>query len=244
MLGKLLLRFLLLLALSAILLIGLPLLGSDRPYTAFYRAFGNVMFRQFWIWPDGSIRFLDYRLPTERLIAEINAELPRPVPPTFRPPRRPRAQDTLLMLKNRKTPGSVGLLGTSAVLLGYWPTAMFLALVLAKPLPWKRKGWAILWGMLLVHAFILFRLSAQVVAAGFAADKSYALFSLSPFWMDVVKRVEEIVAQNPTVSFAASLFILFAVAFTREDWARISEGGFGSEPDDPPEEPAHSPLEK
>ena len=104
----------------------------------------------------------------------------------------------------------------------------FLALVLAKPLSWKRKGWAVLWGLILVHLFIALRLTLTLLKSGFAADKGYALFELSPFWARVLARVEGVVVDNPTVSFVVATFIWFIVAFTRREWVALREGALGA----------------
>jgi hypothetical protein len=221
---KLLARFLILLTVFCSLLMLVPWPGLKGGYSGVFRGFGNVVFARFWFWPDGRVRFLNLHSPA--LIEDIYAELP-PGRPAFRKPQPTAVLDTLMVLKNRTTPGQIGMLRTSARSLGYWPTAFFLALVLAKPLPWKRKGWAVLWGLVLVHLFIALRLTLTLMKSGFAADKAYALFELSPFWTRVLARVEGVIVDNPTVSFVVATFIWFIVAFTRREWGALREGALG-----------------
>ena len=42
------------------------------------------------------------------------------------------------------------------------PTALTIALILATPIPWRQRAWALLWGLLLIHAFILFSLQVWI----------------------------------------------------------------------------------
>jgi len=202
--------FPILLALFCALLIVIPWPGLQRGYAHVFRAFGNVVFARFWIWPDGSVRFLDLR--SENLLSDLNAATPLNLPAGFRPLPATKVLDTLMVLKNRRTPGRFGLVRTSARSLGYWTTALFLALALAWPMSWKRRGWALLWGLFLIHLFIAFRLTITLVETGFGADKPYALFDLSPFWLGVLSRTKEVAVHNPTVSFLVAGFVWLVVA--------------------------------
>lgn len=236
---RLLIRFFVSLTVSAaIFVVLLPSFESVRVgYRAVFRAFGNVALARFWVWPEGNVAFLD--LYSDNLQEDISREvLTRPPLPKGFVAQNKRslsptnAFDTLLMMNNRKKDG-YGFLQTSAMLLGYWPTAMLLSLLIAKPLPWKRKGWAMLWGIIAVQFFIAFRISVYVLAKSFGVPgKTYGLVELSDFWrVTVLGKMVEIFVDNPTASFAVPVFIWFAVAFTRADWAAIREGTLGG--DDP-----------
>lgn len=234
---KALVRFFAILLLGWVVLFILPGVfpAISRSYAAVFRSVNNVLLARFWIWPNGQVVFMDLDAPD--LKAQIQAQLPRPLPPQWEPPGRDHIskKETLMVLKDRRVPGAIGLLRTSAEHLGYWPTAMFLALLIAKPLQWQRKGWALLWGMLLIHLFIAWRLSLTIAENGFALkEKQYHLFTLSDAWMARLSDAVDVFVHNPTVGFMVATVIWFLVAFTKEDWARLRalrEGDDGAEAD-------------
>jgi len=43
--------------------------------------------------------------------------------------------------------------------LGYMPVAALVALILATPITWRRRGLALLWGLPLVHGFVVLRVA-------------------------------------------------------------------------------------
>ena len=182
----------------------------NRGYAHLFRSAGNVLFARFWFWPEGRVCFLD--LYSDDQASQINALIPGELGPSYKPLRAVGVKDTLMVLMNRRTPGSIGRMRTSSRS-AYWPTAMLIALVLATQLSWSRRGWALLWGLLLIHPFIALRLTLTVTAGGFAVpDKVYALFQPSEFWQRVLNGGRSIISDNPTVSFVVPAFIWFLVA--------------------------------
>lgn len=122
-------------------------------------------------------------------------------------------KDTLMVLWNDATPGSFGGLKTSSRMMGYAPTMVIIALFVATPTTWRRRGWGLLWGLLLVHLFIAVRLSLTIAKDGFAADKAYALFHPSDFWFAVLERVEPVVVDNPTAYLVVCVLIWLLICF-------------------------------
>jgi hypothetical protein len=182
----------------------------DRAYAYLFRSAGNVLFTGFWFWPEGKVRFLDLYAPDQ--ISQINELIPGELPAGHKPLRAEGVKDTLMVLMNRRVPAFIGQLRTSSRS-AYWPTAMLIALLLATPLSWSRKGWALLWGLLLIHAFIALRLTLTLLAGGFAVpDKAYALFHPGAFWQRVLTGGQNVLSDNPTVSFVVPVFIWFLVA--------------------------------
>lgn len=184
-----------------------PWPGLQRGYAYLFRSGGDIVFARFWFWPDGGVRFLNLKSLKSGDLA----------------PGAPKIEavgtfDTLMELRSRGASG-VGYLRTSSRYVGYGPTVIVIALVLATPIRWSRRGWALLWGMVWIHAFILLRLTLTLMAGGFAADKKYALFHPSPFWTGVLTRAESLLSDNPTVSFVVPTFIWFLVALRRSLWA-------------------------
>jgi len=207
-----------------------PWSSVEQGYRSAFRWGGDVVFSRFWFWPDGNVRFID--LKTDEVRARVNAVIPHPLPPApkFRLPLATGELDVLMVYQNRSAVGSLGLVRTSSRNNGYWPTVFLIALILAKRMSWSRRGWSMLWGMLMVHGFIAFRLSINMLATGFAVPgKRYALFEPSGFWLTMLHKADEVFVQNPTVSFVAAAFIWLVVAFTKQDWRAIFQATRGDE---------------
>jgi hypothetical protein len=178
-----------------------PWPGLASGYRAIFRCGGNTLFARFWFWPQAGVRFLDlYHLKPGDLAPGAPS-----LPSTD-------AFDLAMELKTRGVP-QVGYLRTSSRYVGYGTTALLVALIVATPIPWRRRGWALLWGLLLSHAFIALRLTLTLLAGGFAADKAYAIFHPGPFWRGALTRMDSVLADNPAVSFVVPTFIWFLVAF-------------------------------
>lgn len=193
----------------------------ERTYASCFRSFGNVMFSQFWIWPEGQVHFIDLFSPDMR--DQVNATLPAALPAQIKLPKPEGVQNTLLVLKNRNTPANVGFLRTSSRIIGYTPTAMLISLILATPAHWKKRLWILFWGMLLVHMFIALRLTVYLLYSGYAADKPYAIFHPGSLMMDILGRAKTILADNPTFSYLASVFLWLIVWITMQIWSTIGK---------------------
>jgi len=180
----------------------------SKAYRWIFRNVGDVAFSQFWIWPRASIDFVDLDSPT--LMEEIRSS---GLPPNA-PVRGPDGvKHTLLLLKNSDERHRwIGQLRTSAKIIGYWPTAMVLSLAIVTPWPWKRKRWVILGCLVAVHAFIILRLTIFALKGGFAVPtKSLRLFTPSDFWGGLLKRLDEVVNDDPTFNFIAAFVIWIGV---------------------------------
>jgi len=209
---KTILKFSGLLLLLWVLLLA-PWPGVESAYASFFRGLGNVAFSRFWFWGDASVRFCDAR----------NAEacdLPPWAKAQAPPPLQER--DTVMALENRQVPGSVSFLRTSSRLIGYWPTAGLVGLILATPARWRRKLLALGLGLLLVHAFILLRLTVHLAIDGFSGDKAVAIFHPGPSAARVMAYARTILNDDPVVSFVAPVVIWVALLFRPSQW--VSEG--------------------
>jgi hypothetical protein len=86
-------------------------------------------------------------------------------------------------------------------------------------MPWSRRRWALFWSLVLIHVFIVLRITLTLLVNGFAADKKYALFHPGPFWSDVLAWSESVFLADPTVSFVVPVAVWFVVALPRsEGW--------------------------
>ena len=66
--------------------------------------------------------------------------------------------------------------------IGWVPTALTVALIVATPIPWRRRGWALVGGLVLVHGFILFSIQSWI----WNNSTGVSLLTLSGFEKQVV----------------------------------------------------------
>lgn len=97
--------------------------------------------------------------------------------------------------------------------IGWVPTALTVALILATPVPWRRRGWALLWGLLLIHGFILFSLQTWI----WNESPGLSLTTLSPFWKEIVDDLEYTLVTQLGASFSVPVLIWIVVTYRRED---------------------------
>ena len=206
----------------------------ERTYARAFQAVNTKLFSRFWFWSAGQAAFIDLR--AKDVFEQVDAATPGVLDKKFKPPPPTNVLDTLVIVVNHEPPGGVGQFRVTSRLLGYWPTAWLLILVLAKPLILRRKAWACFWGMLLLHAFLAFRVSIKLLEAGFAdPSKKYALFRPGAWGADVLQRLHQVFVEDPTVSFIIPTLIWFLVAFTADDWAAVRQLAARG-PDDSPDE--------
>lgn len=113
----------------------------------------------------------------------------------------------------------VKILGLEARGVGWIPTALIVALTLATPIPWRRRVWALLWGWLLVHAFILFSVGCYI----WNESTDLGLVVLNPFWKVVVNGLEETLISQLGASFVVPVVIWLLVTFRLRDLTTIGE---------------------
>lgn len=99
----------------------------------------------------------------------------------------------------------------------YLPTAVLTGLVLASPIPWRRRGWALLWGILLVNAFVVVRLAVAIMW-GF---RNVDLFVFGPFWNKAVDVAHDVISISTVTSCVVPALIWLLVSFRRDDWGVI-----------------------
>ena len=173
-------------------------------YAAAFRAAGNFVFAH---WYDGTeVRFVPQTAGGGSYTAT-------------------RMQDTSLSLKNHGTRAK-GQQPISSQYIGYVPTVLFLALALPAPIPWRRRWRALLWGLLLINAFVLGRMWLLIFNA-FCSDTPLALFHPSPFWRRVLAFTAETLTKSLTTCFVVPLAIWVLVCFRRADLAALR--GLGHE---------------
>ena len=103
---------------------------------------------------------------------------------------------------------------------GYIYVAFLTALVLATPTPVRRKGWALLWGMILIHGLVVLKLALRLFHT--FSSEPLSMFMLSPFCERVLSITHQAVAVNTTFGFIVCFFIWILISFRRKDWGAIT----------------------
>ena len=166
-----------------------PWPGLMDGYRAFFRAGGNLVFRSFG--SSGSVAF--------EPLSSADHE-----------------KDTTLVLRKTRPMPVRGEMDITSGYVGYRPTAFLIALVLATPVPWRRRLWALVWGLVLVNAFIAFRMWLALLDA-YSEPNALALYSLSPFWKTILKAGMLVVFRAPAAHYLGPMFIWMMVTFRRGD---------------------------
>ena len=130
--------------------------------------------------------------------------------------------DTRMTLANRTLADSSGhglakqtTLDTRSI--GWMPTALTIALILATPIPWRQRAWALLWGLLLIHAFILFSLQVWI----WDESSALSLLDVPPFLQTILDELKYTLITQLGVSFSMPPLIWILVSFRRKDFALL-----------------------
>jgi hypothetical protein len=105
-------------------------------------------------------------------------------------------------------------------IIGFLPTILFLALVIATPLTWKRKIFALFFGFFLLTAFIMMKLRVIILYA-FATTPEIGLFQ-EP---EVKKSIEFWYNYFPaqlTPSYSFSVIVWLAVCIGKKEWQKLN----------------------
>lgn len=126
--------------------------------------------------------------------------------------------DTMIMLMNSDVPGDPELrqVGLDSQQIIWIPFSFYLALVGATSMPWSRRAWCLLWGVLATHVHLLVYLKA--VLASHMSEIS--LIYLSPFTKAVVIDVIKLLTVVSGPSMLLFLFVWIFAAFRRQELMR------------------------
>ena len=102
----------------------------------------------------------------------------------------------------------------------YLFVALLIALIAATPMTMKRKMWAILVGLLLIHVYINFGLFIMLVFK-FNSHPYLEVVNLSNFWEGVIDFIYPIVMVNPGTGIFISVIIWLVVSFRKNDLADL-----------------------
>ena len=129
--------------------------------------------------------------------------------------------DTQIALANRdqldrNSIGPAVILGVSSRRAGWLPAVLTAALILATPVAWRRRAWALLGGLLLIHGFTLCFVGIYI----WNNSAGLGLVSFTPFWKQVAMGVEQTLTQSGA-NFAVPVLVWMLVIFRRQDFAGI-----------------------
>lgn len=170
----------------------IPWPGVRQAYAALYRGAGNGLFGSFGA--EGVVRFRPEQTGQERFDSEIQVHK--------------RGNPTFSTIPH------------DSIRAGYLPTAETIALILATPVPWRRRWKALAYGVVLVNGFVALRLGIILLSL-FSVEQPWGLYQPGPFWTKVLARVIDFLAVFPTCSFLVPVLIWALVAFRREDARRL-----------------------
>lgn len=127
-------------------------------------------------------------------------------------------KDTEVFLTNIYT-GTKGKMNVNARRL-YLPTAFTASLILAAPIPWRRKLLALFFGLLLISAYAGFGIWLKLLY-GLSEPRGLAAVSLEPSIRKFIMILIKILTMSPVTPYIAALLIFVLVAVRREDVVRL-----------------------
>lgn len=135
---------------------------------------------------------------------------------SFRPHPEPRENiDTQVVLINRPT-GKGTKLGSSSRYTIYHRPALVASLVLATPMPWRRKYKALIAGLVMTYALIALGQAMWLVDYG--SREAVGIFEPGPTQSAVVRTVNKVLVNIPTTHLVFPVLIWVLVAVRRDDW--------------------------
>jgi hypothetical protein len=135
--------------------------------------------------------------------------------------KRNRTLDTRITVANREQldaggSGRAVMLDLDSHGVGWVPTALLIALVVATPVSSARRAWALLWGLLAIHAVILFSIQVYIWNQS-DTPSGLDLIALSPFWKAIVNGLEETLVTQLGASFVVPVLIWILATLRVED---------------------------
>jgi len=130
-----------------------------------------------------------------------------------------RAADVTLRLFNRRTSAG-GHTNIKTADTAYRPTAFLIALIVATPIPWPRRRWALLWGIAAVTLFVALRVWLRVADALSSADV-LAAYAPSASWKSFLGWMVKILVVAPAPGYIVPALIWMVTTVHREDWDRL-----------------------
>ncbi len=169
-----------------------PWPGFNDAYGRYFRSLGQIVFAK-----ENDRRIANF----ERVPQELHHSL-----------------DSRIALANRgqidrNGDGPVRYLELDTRGVGWIPTALLVALIVATPVPWWRRGWALVPGLLAIHGFILFSVAVYI----WNSSTELSLVTLSPLVKRIAGGLEETLITQMGASFVAPGLIWILVTLRWRD---------------------------
>jgi len=178
-------------------LLMIPWPGVQQGYASLFCDAGNLAFRSF-----GSVGRTRFRV----------------VDP---PPANKNAVDFEIKLENIRTrAGGTFEPDRNTRKMGYLPAAFTASLVLATPIPWRRRLAAVVWAMGLIVGFVGLQLALQLVDA-FSNPDVLNQFELVLWTKRLLSVLLKVVVRSPVTAYIAPVFVWILVTFRRTDWTTL-----------------------
>ncbi|UCF33107.1 MAG: hypothetical protein JSV78_12315 [Phycisphaerales bacterium] len=179
-------------------LLAIPWPPVRSGYRAFYCWLGNLTFGS--LGETGSVRFAPWG-------------------------ERHQAYDVKLVLSNARSPGDLGEMHNNSINIGYYPTVIIVALVVATPVSWRwRRLRALLWCLLWVHVFVLFRMAIPIIRE-LSKPTVLQVFHPGPVALRILLQADIAFVKAPASFFVMPIVIWILVTFRRGDLQSFLSGG-------------------
>ncbi len=175
--------------------LAMPWLGLQGAYRAGFCKVGNIVFRFIPIAGNSSAYF------------QANPELEG-------------EKDVTIWMQKLRGRRVRGALDINSALTGYRALIFLVAMVVATPIAWKRRVWALVWGMLLVNAFVTLRVWLKLYDAFSNPGPAY-FFKMGESTKELLHWCTLILFQAPEMNFIVPAFIWLLVSFRRNDLALL-----------------------
>jgi hypothetical protein len=171
-----------------------PQTGIDRKYAEFYCAVGNKLFHNF-----GNGGYV--LLKTEKAKKDISVFISKSS-----------------LIKGDKLEGQTFHLESS--LIGYYYTALIIALILATPLSWKRKIIALSIGFILITAFVMLKLWITIyyyysISAWLGLYQEESTKVTINFWTNYI-------ARQMTAGYSFVVILWLGVSIGKKEWKKLN----------------------
>jgi hypothetical protein len=132
--------------------------------------------------------------------------------------------DTIILVGNREKlraplSGVMAYSRFDSRMLAYFPTVLVVALILATGISWRRRLWALAWGLLWIHlviALVLWLMIKWIMCV----SPGLGLCEISPFWQKITLFLFGfLIHSRAWIVVVAPIWI--AVTFRRSDWIEI-----------------------
>ncbi|MEM6271441.1 MAG: hypothetical protein AAF998_18540 [Bacteroidota bacterium] len=191
------------LGIYAALLVAGHFAGVGDAYRSLVQAMGNQVFQEWW--SEGLVDFQPGNDPLQK------------------------DMDTVMLLLNREELGQARSSGTNVRVIkvyfstwqsGFLSTAFILALILASPVPNRRKAVGAGLGLLAITLFVLFRLWVNLMFS-WGENPQLGVVEYSSTTSRFIAFLDGIFVKHIVVSLVVPLVLWILIAFRREDWSRL-----------------------